>query len=365
MNPLTTSKSGILKQLLPGIVPLLVYIIADAIFGELWGMILAAGLSIVEFAVIYLKSKVADKFVLFDLALVAIFGGISVISNNPIFFKLKPAIIELTLAVFLGIALFVNISILIKFFYRYFPTMKLSELQMEQMKKSIKWLFWIICFHIATIVYSAYFLPKEIWAFISSIGLYILFGIWFLFEILNKKRKQKKYGKLYEGEEWFDLVDNDGKKIGEAPRSVCHSRPGLMHSVVHLHIFSRNGGLYLQHRNLERLIQPGKWDSAVGGHVTRGETIPTALFRESFEEVGLKNFKPQAIFRYVWETEVETELVHTFVTVLDFDPVFDKSEMDDFKLWKIADIKRNLGKNIFTPNFEHEFKLLEKTMKSG
>ncbi|MEI6091903.1 MAG: NUDIX domain-containing protein [bacterium] len=360
---MNTNKSGILKQLLPGIIPLLVYIIADAIFGELWGMIIAAGLSVVEFAVIYFRSKVADKFVLFDLALVAIFGGISIISNNPIFFKLKPAIIEFTMAAFLGIALFVNISLLTKFIYRYFPTLKLSELQMEQMRKSIKWLFWIICFHIGTIVYSAYFLPKEIWAFISSIGLYILFGIWFCFELLNKKMKQRKYGKLYEGEEWFDLVDNAGNKIGEAPRSVCHSQPGLMHSVVHLHIFSRNGGLYLQHRNADRQIQPGKWDSAVGGHVSRGETIQTALFREASEEVGLKSFNPQALFRYVWETVVETELVHTFITVLDFEPVFDKSEMDDFKLWKIADIKRNLGKNIFTPNFEHEFKLLEKNLK--
>jgi isopentenyldiphosphate isomerase/intracellular septation protein A len=363
VNPLNTNKLGILKQLLPGIIPLLVYIIADAIFGELWGMIIAAGLSIVEFAVIYFRSKVADKFVLFDLALVAIFGGISVWSNNPIFFKLKPAIIELTLAGLMGIALFININLLVKFVHRYFPTMKLSEIQMQQMRKSIKWLFWIICFHIGTIVYSAYFLPKEIWAFTSSIGLYILFGIWFCFELLNKKRQQAKYKKLYKDEEWLDLVDSDSNKIGEAPRSICHSRPGYMHSVVHLHIFSRNGGLYLQHRNPDRLVQPGKWDSAVGGHVSRGETVPDALLRETYEEIGLRNFNPRALFRYVWETAVETEMVHTFITVLDFEPVFDKSEMDDFKLWKIADIKRNLGKNIFTPNFEHEFKLLEKTLK--
>lgn len=363
MSFLNTNKSGILKQLLPGIIPILVYIIADTIFGELWGMIIAAGLSVVEFTIIYFKSKVADKFVLFDLALVAVFGGISIISNNPIFFKLKPAIIELTLVVFLGLALFVNISILTKFFYRYFPTMKLSEAQMEQMRKSIKWLFWIICFHIATIVYSAYFLPKEIWAFISSIGLYLLFGIWFCFELINKKRQRAKYEKLYQNDEWLDLVDDQGNKIGEAPRSLCHSRPGLMHSVVHLHIFSRNGGLYLQHRNSDRQIQPGKWDTAVGGHISRGETVQTALFRETSEEAGLDKFNPQALFRYVWETNVETELVHTFITVLDFEPMFDKSEMDDFKLWKIADIKRNLGKNIFTPNFEHEFKLLEKVMK--
>lgn len=243
--------------------------------------------------------------------------------------------------------------------------MKLTELQMEQMHKSITWLFWIICFHILTIVYSAYLLPKEIWAFISSIGLYLLFGIWFCFELLNKKKKQKKYEKQYQNEEWLDLVDKDGNKIGEAPRSVCHSRPGLLHSVVHLHIFSKNGGIYLQHRNIDRLVQPGKWDSAVGGHVARGETIQTALFREANEEVGIENFKPQPIFRYVWQTEVESELVHTFVTVLDFEPKFDKSEMDDFKLWKIADIKRNLGKNIFTPNFEHEFKLLEKALNNG
>ena len=37
-------------------------------------------------------------------------------------------------------------------------------------------------------------------------------------------------------------------------------------------------------------IQPGKWDTSVGGHVDLGESVEMALHREVKEELGITDF---------------------------------------------------------------------------
>jgi isopentenyldiphosphate isomerase len=157
-------------------------------------------------------------------------------------------------------------------------------------------------------------------------------------------------------EEWFPIVDEEGNETGRAPRSVCHDgKSMLLHPVVHLHLFNTKGELYLQKRADTKDIQPGKWDTSVGGHVSPGETPLQALFRESGEELGLTDFVPESQGKYVWESSRERELVNSFSTISDELPVPDKDEIDDGRYWSVMEIEENLGKDVFTPNFEFEF----------
>lgn len=151
------------------------------------------------------------------------------------------------------------------------------------------------------------------------------------------------------------MVNEAGETIGKASRAECHSGSKLLHPVVHLHIFNRAGELYLQKRSLNKDIQPGKWDTSVGGHVDYGENVEDALLREAREELGIIGFIPAFIKRYVFESAIERELVNAFRTTYDgpFSP--DPEELDGGRFWPIEEIKRNLGKGIFTPNFEREF----------
>ena len=88
-------------------------------------------------------------------------------------------------------------------------------------------------------------------------------------------------------EELFPIVDENGNVIDAATRKECHSGSKLLHPVVHLHILSEGkDALYLQKRSMNKDIQPGKWDTAVGGHVDLGENVMTALLRETREELG-------------------------------------------------------------------------------
>ena len=91
-------------------------------------------------------------------------------------------------------------------------------------------------------------------------------------------------------EEWFPLIDEQGNTIGKATRRECHNGSKLLHPVVHLHIINNDGELYLQKRSTNKDIQPGKWDTAVGGHIDYGETVEEALSREVREELGIHAF---------------------------------------------------------------------------
>ena len=156
-------------------------------------------------------------------------------------------------------------------------------------------------------------------------------------------------------EEMLPLVDEDGRITGAATRRECHNGSKLLHPVVHLHVFDSHGGLYLQKRPLWKDIQPGKWDTSVGGHIDLGENVDMALRREVEEELGITDFTPSEIGHYVFESDREKELVYAFKTVYD-GPVKPSAELDGGRFWTAEDIRAHLGKGIFTPNFENEYR---------
>ncbi len=155
-------------------------------------------------------------------------------------------------------------------------------------------------------------------------------------------------------QELFPLVDEEGRVIGSAMRGECHDGSKRLHPVVHLHVFDSAGRLYLQQRPLWKDIQPGKWDTAVGGHVDFGEEIADALHREVREELGVEDFTPEFLLRYVFESDCERELVHVYKTVYEGE-IHPSAELDGGRFWTLDEIHEAIGKGVLTPNFESEF----------
>ena len=157
-------------------------------------------------------------------------------------------------------------------------------------------------------------------------------------------------------DEIFPLVNELGEVVGQATRRECHSGSKLLHPVVHLHVRDAEGRLFLQKRSMTKDIQPGKWDTAVGGHIDFGETVHDALLREAREELGLTGFTPEPLFSYVHESDIERELVNAFTAVVDESMiVIDPVEIDEGRFWTLPEIDANIGKGVFTPNFESEY----------
>ncbi|MCM1338001.1 MAG: NUDIX domain-containing protein [Candidatus Amulumruptor caecigallinarius] len=154
--------------------------------------------------------------------------------------------------------------------------------------------------------------------------------------------------------EEFPVVDAEGRVIGRATRGECHGGSMLLHPVVHLHVVNSQGELYLQKRPEWKDIQPGRWDTAVGGHVDYGEEVEDALRREAREELGITEFTPVRLEPYVFESTRERELVNPYLCIYD-GPVSPSAELDGGRFWTVAEIEAAMGRGVFTPNFEQEW----------
>lgn len=158
--------------------------------------------------------------------------------------------------------------------------------------------------------------------------------------------------------EWFPVIEPNGMVIGRSTRQYCHSGAKPLHPVIHIHIIDRYSRIYLQKRSMNKDIQPGKWDTAVGGHVSYGESVLEAVYREASEELGLTAFNPIHLKTYEFESSIEREMVNVFAAVGSYALYPDMDEVDEGRWWEISDVDGAIGKEIFTPNFESEFAMI-------
>ncbi len=349
----------LIKKLLPGLAPLIIFVLADSIWGTEVGLIVAISFGLVEIVISLIKKQKPDKFILFDVGLLVAMGVISIILENDLFFKLKPGVIGIIFCVLLGFSAYGKQNLMMAMSGRYMKGIEINPWQQYEFTRSIKALFWIFSFHTVMVFFTAVYMSKEAWVIISGPGFYVLFGVYFVFELYNKKIKQKKYSQ----EEWVPIVDDEGKVIGKMPRSIAHNGSKILHPVVHMHVLNDKGELYLQKRPAHKLVQPNKWDTAVGGHVAAGESIELSLQREAHEEIGLNKFNVKPFKQYVWESDIEKELVLGFITVTNELLKPDGEEVEEGRFWKKEELEKQLGKGVFTPNFEYEYEFLKKIIK--
>ena len=190
----------IMKQMLPGLLPLFIFIIADEIWGTETGLYIALGFGVIELLITRIKYGFFDRFILFDtlflvfLSTLSIFsvvalGLVSIVLDNDIFFKLKPALIEFILCLILGVSAFSSKNIMLAMTRRYTRGMNIevNEEGMIRLKRMTIILLIILTVHAGATLYSAAYMSNEAWAFISGGLFYIIFAILFCGQIIYYK----------------------------------------------------------------------------------------------------------------------------------------------------------------------------------
>src|SRR5579863_5356045 len=112
-------------------------------------------------------------------------------------------------------------------------------------------------------------------------------------------------------DEIFDVVNDRDEVIGQEKRGTVH-RTGLKHRAVHVLVFNRQGGVFLQKRSMKKDTFPGVWDSSASGHLDTGESYDACAVRELREEIGLSlSAPPQRLFKL--PASLDTDQEHVWI----------------------------------------------------
>lgn len=331
------------------LLPLLVYFIGDLFLPSFISSVLAIGLVLLEMGYGYFKQGKIESFYYVELAILGLFTMVDflVVSDGLIY---KELFYGLIIIIPIVIAKVLRISLLNLLFGRFSNQFQLNSFQKVELGRQGDIIFKILVvgllilsiLQIYTFIYNQRF-------DLSKIGYISLF---FLFISLFIDARIRARG--FKKETWVPILKDDGSVECYAPRSIVHAKTFLLHPVVHLHVVNSEG-IYLQKRPITKLIQPGKWDTAVGGHVDAGENILQALYRETKEEIGIDLQNEYFVNSYEWKSRVEREHVFTYICFWNGEIYANSIELDGGRFWSFKEITDNLENDIFTPNFIHEF----------
>jgi isopentenyldiphosphate isomerase/intracellular septation protein A len=342
-----------IRSMAPGILPLVVLIVAEMIWGITTGLLVALAMGVIELAYYAIKHKRFEKSVLADIGIIVLFGLAALFLEGETLNQLKPVFIMMLLLMVTGVSAFSKYNLLMATAGRYLKNMRIGPWEMHQMRQTMMFLFWMLAFYTMVLVGAIFFLSTDVVEFMGGNGLFILFGCFMALEFVRKRLLTKKH----KDAEWLPLVDDEGLVIGQGPRPLVHnSQTRWLHPVVHLQLI-KDKGLWLQKRPMHKLVQPGKWDTAVGGHLSAGEPVALSLQREAMEEIGVDVIKPLLLGRYIWESDIEREMVFAFAMVHNGKVNPHPEELDGGRVWLFDEIEESLGKGVFTSNFEHEYEL--------
>ncbi len=162
-------------------------------------------------------------------------------------------------------------------------------------------------------------------------------------------------------EELFEIVDENDNVVGLAKRRECHGNPKLVHRTAHVVVLRPDGAMLLQRRSMAKDVQPGKWDTAVGGHLAPGEDYESGARREMREELGIPgDAKLEFLFKSQIRNAIESENVGVYSTVSEGPFKFNPAEIDQIRFWTKEELIAEIaaGAPSFTPNLVKELQRL-------
>jgi isopentenyldiphosphate isomerase len=338
-------------EFVKSIIPLGIYFIVEYLYGPWWGMAAGIILSLAEMVRQHVKIRKVERSFWIEVGMVLFFGITEIVTGAEAVKPFSTPIISVFISIMLALSVWTPFNIFGMAGGKMMDAVTSDPFRYSLLIDSLKRMFiWSVAFSAFSLFLALFHHLPQLHQFEKN-QVWIVLILFFASEMLLARLR----GRRYRNEEWLPIVNEEGKVCGRAPRSMFHNNTKWLHPVVHLHVITPNG-LLLQKRPMSKTVQPGKWDTAVGGHVSAGESLEKALQREAAEEIGLKAFEARMLKQYLWESDIERELVFMFVSTTQgpFEAGF--PEVEQLKEWSPSQLAETIGSGAFTPNLEKELR---------
>jgi hypothetical protein len=163
-------------------------------------------------------------------------------------------------------------------------------------------------------------------------------------------------------EEWLPVVTEKGDVTGKVAKSITKVlKNKFMHPVVRVALIYK-GWIYLQVRDHDRLLNPGKLDYPFEKYMQFNDKVEQTLRESIRRKCGSSDIPLRFLLKYTFENEITKRLVFLYVSDIEDEKIFNSLRLEGGKLWPVSQIEDNMGTGIFSECFELEYEYLKNTV---
>lgn len=213
------------------------------------------------------------------------------------------------------------------------------------------------------LVLSFYLFDAADMRFVSSTAMLVVCQVILLMIIIMETVRLYILDKKLYQEEWLPVVTERGEVTGKVAKSITKGlKNKFMHPVVRVALIYK-GKIYLQPRDHDRLLNPGKLDYPFEKYMQFNDKVDETL-RNSFKKElgGDDNVPLRFLLKYTFENETTKRLIFLYVSAIEEEEIFNSLHLKGGKLWTSSQIEDNMGTEIFSECFELEYEYLKNTV---
>ena len=161
--------------------------------------------------------------------------------------------------------------------------------------------------------------------------------------------------------EILDIVDENNKIIGKTTKDQI-LKENLIHRGVVIFLFNKKDELFVHQRTNNMIIYPGMWSMTLGGSVVSGENFLKAAERETREEVGISNPKPEFLFFDRYQSPLDNVIAAVYKLIYEGKITAQKEEIVKGFFVSLKKLEKMMEEKSFCPDAIQYFNKLKKTM---
>lgn len=175
------------------LLPILVFVVVDSVVTDVRISIACAiGFAVVQLGVTWARHRRFDWLVLLDVALIGGMGAISIALDDPLFFMIKPAILEgLTLVLLIGL-LAAPAPFVLRYMSRLAPGGTVRPDAVSTMRPLLGVMTASVALHVAAVLFTAFRASRATWALVSGPGFYVALVPALVAALVIRRRRARK-----------------------------------------------------------------------------------------------------------------------------------------------------------------------------